>query len=89
MSKFSRAHNDYLDPDRHLPQEEPELVTKYRVVWDNGHACDSFPDLYDTEEDAEMAGNNWRTEMIAMDDNPEEAAEAYSYEIVEVEVSAK
>ncbi len=62
------------------------MTIKYKVIWDNGSACDSFKELFDTEELAKMAGEDWWAEMVAIDDNPKEAEEAYSYEVIEVEV---
>jgi len=58
-------------------------MSKFKVVWDNGHATGALPDEYDTEEAAERAGEDWRNEMIALDPNAAEAAEAYSYDVVE------
>lgn len=55
----------------------------FRVVWDNGHACGAFPTEYPTEKEAATAGAVWRAEMIAIDPDPQEAAEAYSFEVIE------
>jgi hypothetical protein len=52
----------------------------WEVVWDNGHASGSLG-TYPSEEAAEAAAESWRLEMIAMDDDPAEAEEAYSYDI--------
>lgn len=57
----------------------------YRVEWDNGHASDWLPGTFDTEAEAEAAGDDWLAEMIGMDDDPAAAAEAYNYEVVEVD----
>lgn len=53
----------------------------YVVRWDNEHACGTLPGQFDTEEEAEQAGESWLAEMIAMDDDPVAAADAYSYEV--------
>jgi len=55
---------------------------KIRVLWDNGHASDLLPGVYDTVEEAEEAGRNWKIEMVAIDPKPEEAEEAYSWETI-------
>lgn len=52
----------------------------YEVVWDNGNACDSLG-VYDSEEEAKRVGQDWLMDMIAVDSNPAEAAEDYSYEV--------
>lgn len=59
------------------------LPARYRVLWDNGKACDTFAEEFDTHDEAHRAGEDWRLHMIAHDDDPEEAAEAYTFEIIE------
>ena len=61
----------------------PERFT-YEVMWDNGKAYDSLG-VYDSKEEAERVGQDWLMGMIAVDSNPAEAAEDYSYEVKEPE----
>lgn len=51
---------------------------RFGVCWDNGPATGEFGD-YATEEEAEEAGEDWRFMMIAEDEDPEEAEEAYAF----------
>ena len=63
-------------------------MTKYQVNWDNGaNACGTFPQVFDTEEEAEAFGANWHHEMCLIDgvDPDDEEEEAYSYEVIEAE----
>lgn len=53
------------------------------VVWDNGHACGSLSGRYETEKEAQAAGDAWHADMVSIDPDPDEAAEAYSFECVE------
>ena len=55
----------------------------FAIVWDNGHATGSFPERYDDYDDALDAAENWRLEMASEDDDPIEAYEVYTYDIVE------
>jgi len=58
----------------------------YRVLWDNGHASDLLPGVYDTREAAEDAGKDWKTDMVSIESTPErreEAEEEYDWEVVE------
>ena len=57
---------------------------EWTVRWDSDHACDTLG-TYDTREEAEFAGADWLAEMVAIDPNPEEAAEEYSFEVLEPE----
>lgn len=63
-------------------EAEANATRAYVVVWDNGHACGNLSGEYDTEEAAEAAGENWRVEMVAMDDDPAEAEEIYTFDVV-------
>jgi len=55
----------------------------YRVLWDNGHASGTLPGVYDTREAAEDAGKDWKTDMVSIDPDPEEAEEEYDWEVIE------
>jgi len=57
-------------------------MRKIRVLWDNGQATDLLPGVFDTLEEAEEAGRNWKSDMVALDPNPVEAGEAYSWETI-------
>lgn len=54
----------------------------YYVDWDNGHATGRLPGSFENEDEAEQAGEEWKAEMVAADENPEEAEDAYSFEVV-------
>lgn len=54
----------------------------FRVSWDNGHACDTFPGIFSTHEAAESFGRDWQSEMIAM--TPEATEEDYTFEVEEL-----
>jgi hypothetical protein len=42
--------------------------TVYRVNWDNGaSACGTFPETYETEDEAQRAATNIEAEMLAQD----------------------
>jgi hypothetical protein len=57
----------------------------YKVIWDNGHANGELNGPFETEAEAEKFGEDWRREMIALDEKPEEANEAYSFDVIEIE----
>jgi hypothetical protein len=57
----------------------------YRVLWDNGHACDALSGVFDTVEEAEEAGRNWKMEMVSIDPFPEEAEEVYNWEVIDAD----
>lgn len=64
------------------------MTTKYRVIWDNGHASGTLPGSHDTEEAANDAGEDWRAEMCRAEDiepDSDEAYEAYNYDVEEFE----
>jgi hypothetical protein len=60
--------------------------TKYQVVWDNGHASGVLPGVFDTEDDAEVAGREWWLDMQLADPEAFDAdgeSDVYGYEIVD------
>jgi len=60
---------------------------EYTVRWDNRIDCGTLG-TYDTKEDAENAGKDWLMEMTAIDPNPQQAEESYSFEVLDpVEVA--
>ena len=57
-------------------------MPRYKVIWDNGHSSGALPGTYSDEEEAEGAGEEWKREMVAVDPDPAEAEEVYSYEVI-------
>ena len=60
----------------------------FQVLWDNGHACDTFRTVCETREEAEQLAKDWKDQMVAEDDDPEEAEEVYSWEIIPARLNA-
>jgi hypothetical protein len=56
--------------------------TTYKIVWGNEHNSGELPLTYDTLDEAISAAREWEAEMIAVDDNPEEAALEYHWEVI-------
>jgi hypothetical protein len=60
---------------------------KYAVYWDNGnHACGTFPERYDTEEEAERAAENWVAEARiewGVEEDDEDGPIAEAIEIID------
>jgi len=85
-SDVASGHYDRLeslDAEDFWREAEGEgLSPKYVVNWDNPHASGTLSGEYDDENDAEAAGADWKAEMVAADDDPEEAEDAYGYEVV-------
>lgn len=54
---------------------------RYKVIWDNGHACGSLPQEFETEEAAESYGRDWQIEMVAA--TPGATDDDYQFEVVE------
>jgi len=69
------------------------MTVKYRVNWDNGNeACGTFPEVFETEEDAQAFADDWANEMNWEDLRltPEQVDECggedcYTAEVIEVE----
>jgi hypothetical protein len=60
----------------------------YKILWDNGDACDTFPVVFTSKREAERYAANWKREMVAIETTPEgrrDAREAYSWEVIEHE----
>jgi hypothetical protein len=69
---------------------------KYKVSWDNGaSACGTFPQVFDTEEDAQAFADEWVMEMDStamaegMSEEDIEDGLGYSAEVIEVEDEPK
>ena len=58
---------------------------KYKVVWDNGHASGELPYEYASIEEAINAAREWKAEMVALDEDPEEATLVYSWEAIRID----
>jgi hypothetical protein len=59
----------------------------YRVYWDNGaSACGTFPQIFDTEEEADAYGEQWAKECNLRDGLNEEDEESYSYDVLTEEL---
>lgn len=56
--------------------------TTYKIIWSNEHDSGELPLTYDTLSEANHAAREWEAEMIAIDDNPEEAAREYHWEVI-------
>ena len=61
------------------------MSTKFRVIWDNGHASGALAETFDDPDAAEAYGNNWLREMISADEDPAAAEDAYTFEVQEIE----
>jgi hypothetical protein len=60
----------------------------YKVYWDNGHACDTFPYEFTSKRKAETWAREWKREMVALEPTKRERTEAraaYQWEVIEVE----
>lgn len=59
----------------------------FRVNWDNGaHACGTFPDVFDTYEEAEAFASEWASECNLRDfGEAEPEGDCYTAEVIEVE----
>jgi hypothetical protein len=60
----------------------------YKILWDNGSACDTFSVVFTSKRAAARYAAEWKREMVAIETTPEarrDAREAYSWEIIEHE----
>lgn len=60
----------------------------YRVLWDNGHASGVLPAEFDSQEDAEDHGRDWKATMVSYertDSEREQAEHDYQWEVIEGE----
>lgn len=57
---------------------------KFKVIWDNGaNACDSFPQRFDTWEEADAFGKAWAADANA-ECPPPEGEDPATYDVEEV-----
>ena len=62
---------------------------KWLVTWDNGNgACGSFPQEFDSWEDADAHGKEWADESNARAGIDPDVEDGYSYDVVEVQVGS-
>ncbi len=59
----------------------------YKVVCSNEHASDELPYEFVDMETAIKAGQDWKAEMVAIDDDPAQAAREYQWEVVRMSTS--
>lgn len=58
----------------------------FNVNWDNGGAaCGTFPQAFDTEQEAEDFGNDWVAEMTSLTPNLDPEEDGYSFDVIEVD----
>ena len=57
----------------------------YKIVWDNGHSSGELPTYYISLAEAIEAAKEWWSEMVRIDDDPEEAVVSYSGEVIRVD----
>lgn len=63
------------------------MATKFAVYWDNGaSACGTFPDRFDTHEEAQAFAIDWVLKMDATRESDDE--DGYSAEVIEVDESS-
>ena len=62
------------------PLEGPK---SFSIAWFNDHACGDLPGSYELFDDALAAAQEWKREMVAMDEDPEGAEQEYSWKIIE------
>lgn len=63
-------------------QAAAEGRPSYIVIWDNGHSSGRLSQAFDNYADARAYAENWWNGMVKGDNDPKEAAEIYSYEVV-------
>jgi hypothetical protein len=57
----------------------------FRVAWDNGaSACGTFPQVFETEDEADTFGREWAYECNVRDFGTDDPVDGYSYDVVEV-----
>jgi len=60
-------------------------MSRYQILWDNGHASGTLAGIYTNRRTAEREARAWKRDMVAIDENPREAREAYSWEVIEAD----
>jgi hypothetical protein len=59
---------------------------KYKVLWSNAHASDTFPDVFTNKRKAERWAAAWKREMVAIEPDAEarrDARNEYEWEVIE------
>jgi hypothetical protein len=60
-------------------------MEQWQIAWDNGHASGVFPVIFKTKTEASKYGANWKRDMVALEADPKERAEArraYQWEVI-------
>ena len=57
-------------------------TSQYKIVWHNDHASGVLPLIYNTREGAEKDARAWFESMVEDDDDPEDAAREYGWEVL-------
>lgn len=61
-------------------------MSGFKVYWDNGASgCGTFPQVYETEAEAQAFADRWVAEMCAQDGLDPEGPEVYFAEVVPAE----
>jgi hypothetical protein len=61
---------------------------RYRILWSNAHASDTFPHVFTNKRKAEQWARNWKREMVAFEPTPSARADAryeYEWEVIEAD----
>lgn len=56
--------------------------TQYKIVWSHNHASGVLPLTFPTRDEAEEAAREWLQDMVNADDDPEDAAQDYDWEVI-------
>lgn len=67
------------------PEADEEEEDRFKVVWSSEHAAGELPGSWATYQEAVDAGENWKNEMVAADDDPAAANNDYSFEVIDHE----
>jgi len=52
------------------------------LIWENDHNCGELG-RFKTRQQAHKAGQNWKEEMVLIDENPKQAREEYDFTVIE------
>ena len=56
----------------------------YKIIWSTEHSSGEFSTIYLSFDLALEASCKWHADMVSIDENPEEAAHEYRWEIVRI-----
>ena len=57
----------------------------YKILWSTEHNSGELPFTYRSVEEAVEEAQEWASEMVASDDNPEEAVHEYQWEVIRIQ----